>query len=114
MRPGGALLAGGLLLLQAGGGLSTGKAVERINAASMRPLPDAGPRVPVRGDLVWVPDRWVPVPGAPEGVRVPGHWERRLSEREYYVPTQATVGPPGVPSFVPAGVRGPADARREP
>ena len=116
MRRGGTLLAGGLLVLQAGAGLPTtsSEAARRITEASLRPLPSVAPRQAPRPDTVWVPDRWVPLPGAPQGVHVPGHWERRLSEREVWVPPLTVIAPGGVQRAWPAGVREPAEARRGP
>lgn len=85
-----------------------------INAMSTRSTPwSPGQRV-VRPDMLWVPDRYVPVPGAPEGVLVPGHWERRLSDREVYVPPLVTVHPHGGSGMIPAGIRPPADERHGP
>jgi len=75
---------------------------------------ELAPRQAPRPDMVWVPDRWAPVPGAPEGVHVPGHWERRLSEREVWVPPLTVIAPGGVQRAWPAGVREPAEARRGP
>ena len=116
MRRGAALLAGGLLVLQGGAAQPTtpAQAARQITESSMRPLPSVPPREVPRPDTVWVPDRWVPLPGAPQGVHVPGHWERRLSEREYWVPPLTLTAPPGVQQAWPAGVREPAEERRGP
>ena len=74
MGRGCALIAGGLLMLQAGSGTGVSRAVDQINAASRAPVPTVGPREIARPDTVWVPDRWLPAPTAPAGVLVPGHW----------------------------------------
>jgi hypothetical protein len=59
-----------------------------------------------------VPDRYVTVPEAPEGVLVPGHWERRLSDREFYVPPLVVCrSVTGQCVTVPAGVRPPIQTR---
>lgn len=89
-------------------------AASGINATSTRGTPwSPGQRV-VRPDTMWVPDRYVSVPGAPEGVLVPGHWERRISEREVYAPPLVIVHPRGGSELIPAGVRPPAEERNSP
>ncbi len=115
MRRAATLLVGGLLLLQAGGSTSTSRAVDQINAASRAPLPTVAPREVVRPDTVWVPDRWIPTPVTGGAALVPGHWERRISERESSVPPLTAVNPAdGSLAVFPAGVRPPAQERREP
>lgn len=109
-----ALPSGSAGLLHGPGAPTTASIVERLNAASMRPLATPPARDIVRPDLLWVPDRWVAVPGAPGGVLVPGHWEQRLSEREVYVPPLVISSPTGESSMIPAGVRPPADSRVSP
>ncbi len=115
MRRGSALIAGGLLMLQAGSGTGVSRAVDSINAASRQPIPTVGPREVTRPDTLWVPDRWIPAPGTGGAALVPGHWERRISDRESYVPPLTTVNPAdGSLQVFPAGVRPPAEERREP
>jgi hypothetical protein len=92
----------------------TTDATAKINAASRAPIPVASGYVIVRPDLQWVPDRYVAVPGAPQGVLVPGHWEQRLSDREVYVPPLPIIVPGGGSQTIPAGVRPPANQRTEP
>ena len=89
-------------------------AVAGINAMSARPTPSSPGQTVVRPDLLWVPDRYVSVPGAPEGVRVPAHWEGRVSDREVYVPPLVIVHPRGAPELVHGGFRRPADERNSP
>lgn len=113
-RAGCGLVAGGLLWIPTGQGSTTAAITERLNALSARPLPTVSTTAPSRSDMVWVPDRYVPVPGAPERVLVPGHWERQLSDREVYVPPLVIVHPRGGPELIPAGVRQPADSRLGP
>ncbi len=110
---GSALLAGALLLvLQAGTPTST--AIDRINSMSRAPIPTVTPRETVRPDSVWVPDRWIPQPAGGQAL-VPGHWERRISEHESYAPPLTSVNPAdGSRTVYPAGVRPPAEERREP
>jgi hypothetical protein len=115
LRSAGALIAGGLLMLHAGSGSGTSRAVDQINAMSRAPIPTVGPRKVVRPDSVWVPDRWIPAPATGGAALVPGHWERRLSEHESYVPPLTAVNPAdGSQTVYPAGVRPRAEERREP
>lgn len=112
---GATLLAGGLLMLQVGGGTGVTRAVDQINAASRAPVPTVGPREVVRPDTVWVPDRWLPAPGTGGAALVPGHWEQRISDREFFTPPLTAVNPAdGSLRAFPAGVRPPAEERREP
>ena len=92
----------------------TADAVAGINALSMRPTPRPPGQAVVRPDMVWVPDRYVSVPEASGGVLVPGHWERRVSEREVYVPPLVINHPRGAPELIHGGVRPPADERNSP
>ena len=110
-----ALIVGGLLWLQAGGGTGTSRAVDQINAMSRAPVPAVGPREVARPDMAWVPDRWIPAPGTGGAALVPGHWERRISDREFYAPPLTGVNPAdGSRTVYPAGPRPPAEERREP
>jgi hypothetical protein len=97
--------------LRGPGAATTGALVDRLNAESMRPLAVPPPAVVPRPDMVWVPDRYVSVPGAPEGVHVPGHWERRLPSGDVYVPPLVIRHPHGGPELIHGGVRPPADRR---
>ena len=109
------LIAGGLLMLQAGGGTGVSRAVDQINATSRLTVPTVGPRDVARPETIWVPDRWIPTPGTGGAALVPGHWERRVSDRESYTPPLTAVNPAdGSLLIFPAGVRPPAEARREP
>ena len=109
------LIAGGLLMLQAGGSTGVSRAVDQINATSRQAVPTVGPRQIVRPETVWVPDRWIPAPGTGGAALVPGHWERRISDRESYAPPLTGVNPADGSLLVfPAGVRPPAEERREP
>jgi hypothetical protein len=92
----------------------SGPALDRIYNQSTRPIPAAPtPSVPSPAD-VWVPDRIIPVPGQPGGAMVPGHWERRISDRENYVPPLVITTPDGRSITVPAGVAPPPDQRQSP
>jgi len=115
MRRAGALIGGGLLFLQAGGGTGLGHAVDQINGASTAPVPTVARRPVVRPDSVWVPDRYIPVPHGGSLALVPGHWERRLSDHEVYVPPLSVINPAdGRARTFPAGVRPPAEERSGP
>jgi hypothetical protein len=114
-RRAGALIVGGLLWLQAGGGTGTSRAVDQINAMSRAPVPAVGSRAVVRPDTVWVPDRWIPAPATSGAALVPGHWERRIGDHESYAPPLTGVNPAdGSLTVYPAGPRPPAGERREP
>ncbi len=109
------LVAAVVLVLQLGGGTPGSKAVEEIERSVTRPVPGAPPPAVSRPDTVWVPDRIIrdPVHGAM--LQVPGHWERRLSEREVYVPPLTVCNAvSGDCTTVPAGVRPPAEIRPGP
>lgn len=111
LRPlAGTLLIGALLPVQVGS--STSALVDALTASAMRPVPTVPQRDPERSDSVWVPDRSVAVPGTSGVVQVPGHWERRISERQVYVPPLVVVDPAdGTARVVPPGVREPAESR---
>jgi hypothetical protein len=111
-----ALVGAGLILLQlGGGGTPTSRAIDQINARSSRPLGPLPPAPPASPSPVWVPDRTVPSPLAPLGVRVPGHWEQPYGPGLYYVPPLVVCDQAsGVCGTVPGGVQGPVDQRPPP
>lgn len=104
-RSAGCLLAGALLAFQLGP-TTTGRAVDQINGMSTRPLPSVPPPAAAPARSVWVPDRYVRIPGEPDPVRVPGHWQHRLPDGTLYVPP-VTVERPSENSYqtLPGGVR---------
>ena len=109
----GCLLAGGLTVPL--GPTTTGRAVDQINRQSTQPVPTAPSRETPRSDQVWVPDRYVIIAGESTPVLVPGHWERRISEREFDVPSLSIIRPStGTHETFPGGVRGPAATRPAP
>jgi hypothetical protein len=114
----GALLAvppSGGFRLPPPGGVTTARAVEQIMTGSTRPLPSVAPREVARPDMVWVPDRWIVTPEEPTGVRVPAHWEQRISEGRVYVPPLLIFHPTeGVYHVAPAAVKEPAESRTTP
>ncbi|HXH85039.1 MAG TPA: hypothetical protein VNN07_19175 [Candidatus Tectomicrobia bacterium] len=65
--------------------------------------------------MIWVPDRWVRIPGEPTPVHVPGHWERRLPSGDVHVPP-LTVERPSTGTFetFPGGVKPPVEQRQGP
>jgi hypothetical protein len=115
-----ALVLSGLLLAQAGVtpriGPTTpsGPTLDQLNRSVTRPVPTLPPPTGQHPSDVWVPDRVVPVPGQAGGALVPGHWERRLSDREYYVPPLVIITPDGRTTTLPAGVLPPPEQRQSP
>ena len=116
------LLAAALLLAQIGGpariGPTTpaGPALDRLTNSVTRPVPTLpAPPTGQHPADVWVPDRIVPIPGQTGGgALVPGHWERRLSDREHYVPPLVIRTPDGRTTTLPAGVAPPPEQRQGP
>jgi hypothetical protein len=115
-----ALLAAALLLAQAGAtpriGPTTpgGPALDSLNRSINRPVPTVPPPTGQSPADVWVPDRFVPVPGQAGSALVPGHWERRLGPHEHYVPPLVIIGPDGRKTTIPAGVARPPEERQSP
>ena len=107
-------LLGGALTVPLGP-TTTGRAVDQINRQSSQPVPTAPSRETPRSDQVWVPDRYVTIAGESAPVLVPGHWERRISDREFDVPALTIFRPStGTHETLPGGVRGPAETRPAP
>jgi hypothetical protein len=108
-------LLGALLLIVAqlgSGGTPTSRAIDQVKARATQPGPKLPPPPTASPGPVWVPDRIVPSPLAPLGVRIPGHWEQPYGAGQYFVPPlsvcdQAT----GICSTLPGGVQGPVDQR---
>ena len=67
------MLAAGAMTVPLGP-TTTQRAVDQMNSSSMRGVPTPPVRQAPHVDSVWVPDRWVPAPGVPQGVFEPGHW----------------------------------------
>jgi hypothetical protein len=89
---GGCLLAGAMSVPL--GPTTTSRAVDQMNASSMRGVPV--PPVPAapRRDMIWVPDQYIAIPQQPNGVHVPGHWEQITRDGHVIVPP-LTVTVPG-------------------
>ena len=85
VRIAGCLLGGALVAFQLGP-TTTGRAVDQINGMSTRPLPPVAPNPVAPARSVWVPDQYVRLPGEPNPVLVPGHWEHRLPDGTLSVP----------------------------
>jgi hypothetical protein len=64
--------------------------------------------------MIWVPERPVRVPGVEGDVRVPGHWEQRVSEHEVYVPPLTGQTSDGQVIQFPAGPRPVPHERQSP
>jgi hypothetical protein len=67
------MLAGGAMTVPLGP-TTTRQAVDQMNSSSMRGVTTPPVRQAPRQDMIWVPDRFVPVPGNVGGVFEPGHW----------------------------------------
>ena len=76
------------------GPTTTRRAVDQMNSSSMRGVPVPPLPATPRPDMVWVPDQYVPVPGHPGGVHVPGHWNQVTPDGHVIVPP-LTVTVPG-------------------
>jgi hypothetical protein len=111
------LPAGGRAQTPPPGGTTPGGGIfDRLREDTTRPMPTAPPPppAPTRSDMIWVPDRSVPVPGVPGIVLVPGHWEQRLSDHEVYVPPLTGRTDDGGTIQLPAGRQLPPDERVSP
>ena len=114
----------GVLLAQLGGGVQatprfgpvspSSRALDQLQRSTTTPLPTLPAPTGQHAADTWVPDRIVPVPDQPGGAVVPGHWERRLSDRENYVPPLTATTPDGRIFTVPGGVMPPPDQRQGP
>ena len=62
-----------------------------------------------------MPDRQIFVPELGRTVLVPGHYERRITDQQYAVPTlPAYQTGSGIPVIIPGGERLPVDLRQGP
>jgi len=97
-----------------GGTTPAGAIFDRLNRETTRPLPQAPVTTPTAPSDVWVPDRFVQVPGTDGQVMVPGHWERRLSDHQVYTPPLSGRATNGDIVNFPAGTQPPAHERQAP
>ena len=97
-----------------GGTTPAGALFDRLNSATTRPLPQTPAPVPPTPSDIWVPDRFVQVPGTDGQVMVPGHWERRLSDHQVYTPPLSGRATNGDIVNFPAGTQPPAHERQAP
>jgi len=102
-----------------GGTTPAGAIFDRLNSATTRPLPQAPATAPTAPNDVWVPDRFVQLPGTTgQGttgqVLVPGHWERRLGDHQVYTPPLSGRATNGDIVNFPAGTQPPAHERQAP
>lgn len=89
--------------------------LDQVRARTKEPVTAMPRPVTPRSDTVWVADRFVPIPGVPGVVRIPAHWERRISGSESYVPPLVIIDPTEANAHViPGGVRPSADLRSAP
>jgi hypothetical protein len=80
--------------------------------ATRRPSPLPPPSPPVER---WVPERQVYAPEFGRTLVIPGHYERRVSDQLYSVPTlPAYEVRNGIPIIIPGGDRPPVDLRQGP
>lgn len=91
------------------------RALNQVRAQAVRPVPAPPQREELGSDWVWVPERFISMPGEPGGVRVPAHWERRISDRQFHVPPLVIFKlTEGTFSAIPAAIKEPPDARQGP
>jgi len=87
--------------------------LEQVTRQSLQQAPPLPPPTP-QGEQ-WVPERQVFAPDLGRVVVVPGHYERRISDQLYSVPTlQVFDGTNGTPMIVPGSDRPPIDVRQGP
>jgi len=91
-----------------------GAIFDHLRDSTTRPVPQTPPPTVRPPDMMWVPDRYVQIPGAESPVLVPGHWERRLSDHEVFTPPLTGRTPQGDIINFPAGTRPPVEERQAP
>jgi len=97
------------------GGTTPGGAIfDQLRDSTTRTVPQTPPPTVRPPDMMWVPDRYVQIPGAESPVLVPGHWERRLSDHEVFTPPLTGRTPQGDIINFPAGTRPPVEERQAP
>ncbi len=87
--------------------------LEQVRQQSLRQSPPLPPPAPPTER--WIPERQVLAPDLGRVVIVPGHYERRISDQLYAVPTlRVYEGTSGAMIIVPGGDRPPVDVRTGP
>jgi len=109
-----ALHALGQMKSPPGGTTPAGAIFDRLRDSTTRTVPQTPPPTVRPPDMMWVPDRYVQIPGAESPVLVPGHWERRLSDHEVFTPPLTGRTPQGDIINFPAGTRPPVEERQAP
>jgi hypothetical protein len=101
------LFAGGLAAMPSLGPTTTSNAVNQIVNSATQGAPVAPPAAAVPpSDLIWVPDRYVPVVGQATPAYVPGHWEQKIDARRSYAPPLPVIDQYiGAVGNTPAGIR---------
>ena len=90
------------------------RALDQLTNSVTRPMPAAPlPSGQSPADM-WVPDRIVPTPDQPGGLMVPGHWERRVSDHQNYMPPLIGTTPDGRTAPIPGGFVPPPSERQSP
>jgi hypothetical protein len=102
-----------LIVAQLGGsGTPSSRAIDQVRSRATQPGPRLPPPPAASPGPVWVPDRIVPAPLAPLGVRIPAHWEQPYGPGQYLVPPLNVCDlATGICSTLPGGVQGPVDQR---
>jgi len=109
-----ALQAPGQMKFPPGGTTPGGAIFDQLRDSTTRTVPQTPPPTVRPPDMMWVPDRYVQIPGAESPVLVPGHWERRLSDHEVFTPPLTGRTPQGDIINFPAGTRPPVEERQAP
>jgi hypothetical protein len=115
VKSAGSALVAILLSMQLGSGTPLGQSLDQIGRSVTRPVPQAPPTNVWRPDTVWVPDRHVRDPIDNRIIVVPGHWERRLPDGQYYGPPMTICSEAGgTCATIPAGPRPAPEHRQTP
>ena len=96
-------------------GTTPGGAIfDGLRSSTTRPVPQVPSPTVRTPDMMWVPDRFVQVPGVDSPVLMPGHWERRLGNGDVHTPPMAGRSLNGDIVQFPAGARPPVEERQAP
>lgn len=92
----------------------TGAIFDGLRSSTTRPVPQVPPPTVRAPDMMWVPDRFVHVPGASAPVLMPGHWESRLGNGQVHTPPMTGRSLNGDVVQFPAGSHPPVNERQAP